>query len=526
MSYNIALEMETAPPLQKSAPNADVSKVKTIVIPFVFVAVFAGLIAFDRLAVPHLPFSPDAGAYATISQELLQGKTLYSEIWDHKPPAIFLTYGAAEIIFGYEPHTIVILNLFINLVVLLGIYYAGKNGRGGIVAGLFSAALWVILTGTFEIEGRDTNSEVFINACVIWAFALLTRNACKNLETKHILLIGLLLALGSIYKPVVIVIALFLACAHLIFPPGGAESRKKALKDVLIIGAVGFLSWAALFVYFGATGRFELFYKTIVSYNSHYSGNLLTNMIAPFHGRTEFFPDFLNPVAALAFAGIIFTFIHNRRLGAMLAAFAASTWIAIALPGHFYQHYFQLWLPPLIVGAGWAIGHFAVSVIRPVRLASFVAGAVLIAITIAHQVQPYRAALAKDFSKFANPPLVAADETAQKINHLLAPGETFFLWGNTPNLYFLTKRKPPAAIIFQQHLSDSPVSEFLKQRVSEDLARTKPELVVAESGKTAVPEWILKDYEPMQIYLRENTYTFYMRRGGRLAKEIQINSIK
>jgi hypothetical protein len=130
--------------------------------------------------------------------------------------------------------------------------------------------------------------------------------------------------------------------------------------------------------------------------------------------------------------------------------------------------------------------------------------------------------MAGDWSEFVNPPLATGDETARKINELLLPDETFFLWGNTPNLYLLTERKPPTAIIFQQHLLKSPVSEQLTMRVQTDLERERPEMLVAEIGKTPVPDSIIRDYELMPISQGENTYTFYMRRGGRLAT--QFNS--
>ena len=134
-----------------------------------------------------------------------------------------------------------------------------------------------------------------------------------------------------------------------------------------------------------------------------------------------------------------------------------------------------------------------------------------------NQVGSYQSAMAGDWSKFVNLPLVAGDDTARKINELLLPEETFFLWGNTPNLYLLTEHKPPTAIIFQQHLLKSPVSEQITMRVQNDLERERPEMLVAEVGKAPVPDWVIRDYELMPIAQNKNTYTFYMRRGGRLA---------
>lgn len=499
------------------------SKFGFVILPFVLLTVFSTIIVIDRLVVPQMPFGPDAGAYAVIAHELLNGQTLYIGIWDHKPPVIFMTYAIAELLFGYSAMAIVILNIFVSLFVLYGCFYAGKAGRGGTISGLWAAALWVIVSGTFQIEGRDPNTEIFINACVIWAFALLAQNREEGLSSKLSILIGLLFTLGSFYKPVVVAYAVFLSFAHIIFPPDYMSDRRKAFFDVLIMSAVGAVGWLLMFGYFAATGRFEIFYKTIVSYNSFYSGNIMANLAAPFQGRAEFFLDFMNPLVIFAIVGVILVFIRNRRQSALLAAFAAATWAAIALPGRFYVHYYQLWLPPLIVGASWAIGYFARSEKRPLRLISFAAGVILTVVLIANQVPSYKSAMAKNWSDFINPPLIAGEDTAQKINGLLAENETFFHWGNTPNLYFLSKRKPPAAVLFQQHLNDSPVSEQLRSRAAADLARERPEILVAESGKPPVAGWIAQDYELMPIAQNKDAYTFYMRRGGRIAN--QFNSV-
>lgn len=523
MTYNAVLKMKLASSQTKTADQPAKSKIGFAVIPYVlpFVLLFAcaAILAFDRFFVPQMPLSPDATAYAIIGHELLNGQSLYNDIWDHKPPVIYITYAAAEIISGYSAQTIVLLNIFAGLAVMLGLFYAGRAGRGGIVSGLWAAGLWVIVSGTFAVEAREPNTEVFINACVVWAFALLAKNRKDGLLAKHLIFIALLFTLGSFFKPVFVAYAVFLMTAHVAFPHGGAANRKKALTETLIIGAFGAFGWILMFGYFAASNRFEIFYKTIVAYNSHYSGNILANVFAPLQGRTELFLDFMNPLAVCVIIGLVFTFFSNRRQAALLAAFAASTWIAIALPGRFYTHYFQLWLPPLIVGSSWAIGHFAASEKIQLRLASYAAGVILAGFLIFNQISPYQSALANDWTPFINPPLIAGEETARQINSLLIEDETFLVWGNTPNLYFLSGRKPPTAVLFQQHLNESPVSATLITRVKADLARERPEILIVESGKPPAPDWIAQDYEPIPIFQNKNTYTFYRRRGGRLANQ-------
>ena len=41
----------------------------------------------------HEPARGDQAIYAVIGHELLKGRQLYADLWDHKPPAIHVTYA-------------------------------------------------------------------------------------------------------------------------------------------------------------------------------------------------------------------------------------------------------------------------------------------------------------------------------------------------------------------------------------------------------------------------------------------------
>lgn len=493
------------------------SKFKTAFgkLPLIFLLACSAFIAVERVAVPQVSTNVDPASYAVISHELLKGQSLYTDIWDHKPPAIFVVYGAAELLFGYSPQTLIILNVFVSIIVLYGLYFAGRAGPGGVIAGLVAAALWVIFSGTFELEGRDPNTEPFLNACVIWAFALFVSGVKGGLTRKNAILIGVLFLLASFFKPIVVAVAVTLVCAYVIV----AANRGKALRDAVLIGCIGLAGWIGMFGYFAVTDRFDIFFDSVISYNRFYSGDMGANLTAPFRGAAEFFPDFMNPLAIFAIGGTIFTLLHNRRQAALLVALVASSWVAIALPGRFSVHYFQLWLPPLIIGASWAIGFTAVLKKGRFRLVSYAVGTMLFVFLVLSQVNVYNSVLANKWTPFI-PLLNAGNETAGKINSLLESDETFFLWGNTPTLYFLSGRRPATPVLFHMHFAESPVSEYLVNGVKADLERNRPELLVTESGQPPVPDWITKDYEPAPIYQNKDTYSFFVRRGGRIANQV------
>src|SRR5690349_11314852 len=61
----------------------------------------AVLIVLARWHTYSEPLERDITTYAVIAHQILEGKLLYTELFDHKPPAVHTTYAAAELIAGY-----------------------------------------------------------------------------------------------------------------------------------------------------------------------------------------------------------------------------------------------------------------------------------------------------------------------------------------------------------------------------------------------------------------------------------------
>src|SRR5882762_7447119 len=101
---------------------------------FLPAGVLAGLCALifsQRLHTYNEPLERDLTTYAVIAHEMLNGKNLYSDLWDHKPPAIHVTYAAAESIAGYGRDSIFLMNVVAAFATLFACYLAGSaNGRG------------------------------------------------------------------------------------------------------------------------------------------------------------------------------------------------------------------------------------------------------------------------------------------------------------------------------------------------------------------------------------------------------------
>src|SRR3954471_14335013 len=217
------------------------------------------------------PLERDLTTYAVIAHEMLNGKNLYSDLWDHKPPAIHMTYAAAEWIAGYGRNSIFLMNAAAAVATLVACYFAGAAGGRGPLAGLIAATFWTLASGDLAIEGNQPNTEVFLNVLLTSALAIFARVGRERINLRAALVVGALFAIASLYKQIVILQAVFLCAAYFLCVE--REFRKKALIDIGVIGAIGAAAWAALFGYFFFGGRGNAFIEAVFTYNRWYSAH-------------------------------------------------------------------------------------------------------------------------------------------------------------------------------------------------------------------------------------------------------------
>src|SRR5689334_11608578 len=170
-----------------------------------------GVIFLLRLHTYDEPLERDLTTYAVIAHEMLNGRNLYSDLWDHKPPAIHVTYAAAEWIAGYGRNSILLMNVVAAMATLVACYFAGAAGGRGPVSGLVAATLWTLASGEPSLQGNQPNTEVFLNVLLTTAFAIFVRAERKRIGFSGAMLLGVLFTIASFYKQIVILQAAFLS---------------------------------------------------------------------------------------------------------------------------------------------------------------------------------------------------------------------------------------------------------------------------------------------------------------------------
>lgn len=499
------------------------------------VVALALVIALARLHTYDEPLERDITSAAVIGHELLAGRSLYADMWDHKPPAIHVSHAAAILLVGYGPGAVYLLNVTAAIITLLGVYVAA-SAVGGIPAGLWGAVFWTLVSGDLWLQANQPNAEAFINVCVVWAFALFIR-AGGRLDLRHVLTIGGLFAIASLYKPIAAAPAAFLALAHIAVPPPG-RSRRRALADALTIGGVGAGAWLATAAYFAARGHFLDFYQAVFAYNRFYSSRYmhddytLSSQSMKDILINSLLPDTLFPsVAAVAAPLAVFTLAGavrgaiagKRRPWLLLLGLVVGTHLAVALPGQWRPHYYQLWLPLLAVGAGWAVGSALTTGSIPRWVPSAVASAAVV-LLVAQQVPLYRIpAEAWPRLKYGDDVFPLEQQLGRELRVLLGPGETLYEWGAEPGLYFESRHSPPSGAFYAYPLLEGPVALQLTERAVRDLDRHAPTMFVIHKrfsfdGRLRHPvlDWAQPRYVVMAGDGNRGPFVVLVRRGSRL----------
>lgn len=449
-----------------------------------------------------LPLEMDSATYSIIAEGILNGGRLYSDYWDIKPPPIFMLYALAQLVAGTGGAHILFLSITASLATLLGIFTAARQGPGGDKTGLYAALLWTIVSADRIMQGNYPNTEIFINALLVWATALTLTLLTQAQTPKKLFLIGVLFALASLFKHVCAIPAAFISLAYL-YLKWKEGLTKQGLQFVFFIGATGVLAWALMFSYFYYNQRLPEAWDALVTFNRGYAGNMTANILSLLNPLTAFPPNIFRFNLILVLTSCLgISWIYREKISRrtwIFLAYLTGSGIAVALPGKFHAHYYLLWIPALCIGSTWAIER----VISSKRALKFhLVYLLMCCILLSYQATQIHM------------PVYKVPEIGPRIayNYLLAPiirenlgkDEYFLQWGHNPELYFYTSLAPPTGELRSRHIYKGHRIKDREQRVLKDLQISEPKLIVVASGwrlrKTnLIEEWILKNYHQIDL---------------------------
>jgi len=466
------------------------------------------------LPILSFPMGCDHGTYLTIGQGLLEGKQLYRDLWDNKPPGIFVVYAGIAKLFGRATWSVPVIDILLLLVISYFLFRFTEPylGRAGAAIAVMVHASWHGEMKYFWIAQPET----FQVACVLAGYLLMTRRGRR--PSVSWFAAGLLLGYGCWLKYNAIAFLPFLLFLPFLDTSGLDRKpprvslaipwrdwlARAALLTAGLAAAIGVvLAWIVLKGAWPAMkeAQFEVLprYAAIaVQRNPHY----LLSVFA----RTNYFLGAWNLWATLA--GLLVAW-RRRDLGRFAPVFlgALSAYAATVTQVRFADYYFQTCYP--FFAAIWA--YLAVSIYegtcvlaRNLRQRGWRLAAGLVWIVFA---QAAFWPLPDEFNKLtmryeelrewrADPKTFYSDYPRQLpfehfqgefgvIDYLQRnanPGDGVYVWSFNCLIYYLTGHQSPTRFVSNLGIISLWSPPSWRGELMRDLRRSQPRFIVVARG--------------------------------------------
>lgn len=431
-------------------------------------------LAVLAVAVPNLPTrrvpSEDAGVFFYIANTLLAGGLPYRDVWDHKPPAVYLI-DALGLAAGGALGVWVLQLAALAVAALLSYRVMAK--AFGPAAALAGTLAWILAAPRLFLEDGTQTSFVELYALPL-QFAALGLYSVST--TRRTAFSGVLLGLAGLLKPTLIGTWVAIALRELWQAVRG--------EDRTAFGRVGLLGLGAGAVVASAVAAFALAGGLAWALDQAVRYNLLYSAFATPSARIDAVLDGarLTLPSGLFAAGVLgwaLALADRRPRPALvsLALLALPVEIVLATSGRAYHYYFLAWLPSLGVLAGYlasrALG------VRP-RLGTILVAGALVAMSVRPTMLVARLAVLGDDG--------ASREAATYVREHSAAADLVLVWGSRTEVNVLAERRSPTSYVYQYaplatrgYSTPERFTAFL-----EELERARPLLIVDASKDSVV----------------------------------------
>ena len=456
----------------------------------------------------------DQWLFACYGRQITQGRVLYEQLWDNKPPGIFWTNAVGLWLAGGSPLGPIALCAAASVGACAAVFATARRLYGWSAAGVITVLASVYLFGAYYHVGCNRP----ITYCVLAELAAFLLY-CRSFESagrsgRNLLLAGSCAGVSFCFLQTGMAVALGIGLHILFLVVTGRLSGSRAGRRLATF--VG--GWALTVG--AAVGLLALTSDLGWAWDAVFGFNLAHK--APGGGGPAWFGQ-REHEAALALPVILAAATLAHPIVRWLSGFRAATvalfgrqppgllfvlwaWmvvaIALALAGPDRRlHYWGIALPPLIMLAGHGVHLLFQSgrgTERPVFhvVVAVVWMAYMLIAPLRLQVQ---AALTYRWH--------AADEMRQRriadpvstIRRCSMPGETLFVWGYDPRLYWLADRPSAIRYIGTEKTSDNPAGQRLLGDICGMVKDARPRIVVADpaaisSSADDFAEWLRGHY--------------------------------
>lgn len=498
---------------------------------FLTLVILLALVA--ALPVLTYPMGRDQGMYANIARTILNGGLPFINMWDIKPPAIYYIYAAGIAVFGAGSAALRAIDLVTVPVTMAALYGLTLRLTGRRSAALLAAGLFPVFyfTETFaSLTQSDSVVTLPMTLAVVCVVQAGDRQRASRDAVIWSLLAGGLCAATLWFKHYYALFVLALVVEHMLTRRGLPFKEAIAFSaGGLIIGGVPLL----IFISNGVFAEMLAVFRGTSQYNAQ-AATGLADFLTQMRGYLQFRWWHWGALLVLVFSWPLALVLRRitqpingwwrwRVVGLWLAA--GLGFVLIQAKG-FDTHWIPM-LPPLAIVGGVALDAWVSALVGrvPPRFSrvAWVASYALILIF-------FGAILAKDTWLRAWPYLTGAegqvayysrfqandmkpDESLQVIRYLerrTTPGDTLFVWGFRPEVYYLSGLHPATRFQAQFPLaSDYYPPEWKQENVDVLWAALPPYVLVLQAdwmpwvtGRDEDSAWMLAhDYPALNDWL-------------------------
>ena len=324
------------------------------------------------------PLDCDEAIYAYIGKRLIAGDVMYRDLTENKPPLGYWLYALAVAIGGANETTIRVMPLpMVLLTITLAWSIAGRIG--GPTAAVAAAFVYALMSTDPFLYGNGANMEHAVNLFATAGLWFLVRG-WDGTRRRSFVLAGICVGLASLVKQVAVASIVVFVVGLMVRGAGsGTRSLRSRTVDIVAL-ASGFLAtWAVAVAILLVQGAGQAAFDDIILYGGALARDtprdplqypFLIRMVVgntdpvgllpwPF-GKTRGRAWWAAGCWPLWGASVVSTFalIVMRRGDGRLRLvgwWTVSAWVAVALPGLFWQHYYLLPTPGVAIGIGWAL---------------------------------------------------------------------------------------------------------------------------------------------------------------------------
>jgi hypothetical protein len=399
-------------------------------------------ILFFVLRLPSL-FEPywygDEGVYLALGQGIRHGLTLYSQIFDNKPPAIYYFAVLAQTVFGYR--------LLLLLWMIPTCYYFFRLAQKYLTPKLSQVALlfFVVLTSIPVIEGHIANAEIFMLLPTILGFLLFE---------KHAFWSGLLLGFAFLFKVPVAIEFFFIFCFVFFI-----LKKYKDFKYLFIFGSSFFVPLIITMVYYQINQALWPYMSSAFLQNFGYLSSWSTGS----QNSSPATAGLPLRLGLMLLSWVVFYFLYCKKTIDKKFLFLSSWFTAclfgVLLSTRPYPHYLIQIVPPLIL------------VILYHK--NYLLNKILLILILAYSIFYYKFYFYATFSYYKNIVQYALNQKStesyrqyfgnnvnsfyqisQYIDAKSLADDEIYIWSDDPYIYPLSARLPSTKYITAYHVLD------------------------------------------------------------------------